>query len=122
MAYIEADDIIRICAEVSRFGRKANYTFKGLPVVQWEFPTIGDFARARVEILQAVSPMMVAALDSSSWQRSIDPNTFEIDCHNVTFRLICKQRMDVPGVGPVGAAEMIYTTKEAYDERQRRKK
>lgn len=122
MAYIDADDIIRICAEVSRFGRKANYTFKGLPVVQWEFLSVGDFARARVEILQAISPMMVGALDPASWQRSVDRYTFEIDCHNVTFRLVCKQEMDVQGVGRVGVTEMIYTTKEAYEERQRRRK
>lgn len=115
------DDVIRVCAEVSRFGRKAGYTFKGLPVVQWEFPTIGDFARAKVELLRALSPMMVGALGAGAWQRETDESTFEIDCHAVTFRLVCRQVLAVPGGRTVGAAEIVYTSQDDYEARQRRK-
>ena len=94
MSTFDANDIIRICAEVSRFGLKANYTFKGLPVVQWEFSSVGDFARARDEILRAISPMMGSTINPASWQRTVDRHTFEIDCYNVTFRLVCKHSYD----------------------------
>lgn len=122
MENFTADDIIRVCAEISHFGRKADYTFKGLPVVQWEFATIGDFARAKIEILRALSPMMVGSLGPAAWQRTIDEYTFEVDCHAVTFRLVCRQSLALPMGGKVGAAEMIYTTKEAYEARLSRRK
>lgn len=116
-----AEDVIRLCAEVSHFGRKADYTFKGLPVVQWEFPTIGDFGRAKVELLQVLSPMMIGSIGPGAWQRAIDEHTFEMDCHAVTFRLVCRQVLAVPRGKTVGASEIVYTTQADDDQRQGRK-
>lgn len=45
-----------------------------------------------------------------SWQRTVAPHVFEIDCHGVTFRLVCKQIM-MTKAGPVGAAEFSGTSR-----------
>lgn len=111
------DDIVRVCATVGEFSRMANWRWKALPIVEWEFPTISEFARARAQILQAVTPLMVYG--ENNWQRSMDANTLEIDCHGVTFRLVCRERMATPH-GSYGAAEIIYTTLEDFEKRQKK--
>jgi hypothetical protein len=101
-----SDDIIRLCAEVSHFSKKANLRWKGLPIIAWEFADIGDFHNAKAMLMRAITPMMLAYTgDTPPWQRIIDPSVMEIDCHGVTFRLICKQKM-MTRHGPFGAAEM----------------
>lgn len=116
---MEVDDIMRVCAEVSRFSRKANWTWKALPVIEWEFPTISDFARAKMELLKSIGPMVPYEREAS-WQRATSPNTYEIDCHAVTFRLICRETIRTPH-GTFSAAEIIYTSQEEYEKRLRDK-
>lgn len=100
---IEASDIIKLCAEVYHFSRKADLRWKGMPVIAWEFADISDFMRTRASILRALDPMMIAT--GGGHGRKIGQDTEEIDCHGVTFRLICKQKM-MTRHGPYGATEM----------------
>jgi hypothetical protein len=100
---IDFNDVVRLCAEVYQFSRKADLRWKGLPVVTWEFGDMGDFMNTKAMLLRALQPHMIG--DTKSWQRVLDPTTLEIDCHGVTFRLICKQKM-MTRHGPFGAAEM----------------
>lgn len=102
---IDFSDIVRLCAEIHEFSHKADLCWKGVPVITWEFATVGDFANTRAAILQALEPHMVGAV--GSWQRTVAPDTMEIDCHGVTFRLVCKQRHWTPR-GPYGIGDMKF--------------
>lgn len=104
---VTAEEIARLCHEASLFSSSAGWTFKALPVMQWEFPTIGDFARARVQLIRAISPLMVAERNEAAWQRATSPSTFEIDCYGITFRLVCKQILATPARN-FGAAQILY--------------
>ena len=103
---LDYETIVRTCREVHRMSRMANWQWKGMPVLQWEFATIGDFARAKVDILQAIQPHMVGNTEAA-WQRVDGPEICELDCHGITFRLICKQRLAAPGGKTYGAAQVV---------------
>ena len=102
MANLNAGDIRQLCAYVRHLSNKAHWQWKGLPVICWEFATIEDFVQARAELLSALTPMM---LDMKNATRRISSEISEIDCHGVTFRLICKQRL-MTTHGPYGASEL----------------
>lgn len=105
---LDTETIVRTCREVYRLSRMANWRWKGMPIIQWEFPDIGEFHRAKVDLLRAIEPMMVKMVSEASWQRIDGPEICEIDCHGVTFRLICKQRLAVPGRShSVGATQVV---------------
>ena len=105
---IDDQTIIRICGEVRRFSQIANWQWSGLPVIQWEFPTISAFARAKMQLLAALSPMMMMHMrNETERQRATSKDEFEIDCNGVTFRLMCKQRIATP-LHTVWAAEMVF--------------
>ena len=104
---VDIDMVKRICAETRRFSMQANWKWVALPVMQWEFADIGQFAIARMQLLQALEPHMLAMQSPSDWQRTDGPDRFEIDCYGVTFRLVCRQRIATPGGKTVGAAEVF---------------
>jgi hypothetical protein len=120
MAEFDFEDVLRLCHGVSNFSRQANWKWKGFPVIQWEFPTIKEFATARLQIEQILRPEMYKMSHDGSWARIVDPETFEVDCYNVTFRLICREKLKTPQA-VVGAAEMIYITDEEHERRLKRR-
>lgn len=87
---ITAEDIKRLCYEVSRFSKAGGLRWKGLPVVTWEFADISDFVNTRMMVLRALDPELKY---SGEHGRQTDDDTEEIDVYGVTFRLICKQKM-----------------------------
>lgn len=119
MSSLDLDDIRRLSQEAYRFSRIANWQWKGRPTMEWEFTTIKDFARARMELMQALKDEM-SCRATSDWTRTLDPETFEIDYHGITFRLICRQRIATQEGAKVGATEIIYTSLDDYEERIRR--
>ncbi len=100
---MEADDIIRICREVSQFSQLANFRFKALPIVAWEFADLRDFMNARAALMRAIEPVMMMTTRGGDLLRKVDDSTVEIDCHGVTFRLTCHQKV-MTQHGPRGAA------------------
>jgi hypothetical protein len=103
---LSAEDIKRTCYEVMALGKIAGWQFKSLPVVQWEFPTISEYMRARMELLRAMSPELAKMVrDVDAGFRRVSGHTEELDCYGVTFRLICTQKFMTPH-GPYGAADM----------------
>lgn len=113
---LDTETIVRTCREVHRLSRIANWQWKGMPIIQWEFPDISEFHRARMDLLQAITPMMTNMTTEAAWQRIDGPEVCEIDCHGVTFRLICKQRLAVPGsTRGVGAAHMTISRMPKFD-------
>ena len=112
---LKTDDIIRTCREVHRLSRIADWRWKGMPVIQWEFLDISQFGRAKMDLLSAIGPMMMHTRNEAEWQRNDGPEICEIDCHGVTFRLVCKQRLAVAGrATAVGAAEMVFRKLDHY--------
>lgn len=101
---ITMHEIRRLCAEVGAFSSCANWRFQAMPVVAWEFPTIGDFAAAKKQVLRAVAPLMSYEV-GTSWHRAVSPEVYEIDCMGVTLRLACRQRLATRH-GVAGAAEI----------------
>lgn len=109
-------DIARVCHEVARLSDSANWRFKGAAVIQWEFATISDFMRARADVTMALQDVMKFQLSDAAWQRAVSPDILELDCHGVTFRLVCSQRVAHPGFpGGVGAAQMKMPTIPKFD-------
>lgn len=106
MGDIDIDDIERLCAEARRLSTKANWAFKALPVMEWTFPTIGDFARAKMQVQRALTPRM-GLTSEGAWQRAVSPSTFEVDYYGITFRLICREVLATPQ-GNYGAAQILY--------------
>jgi hypothetical protein len=105
---LSSDDIMRLCGEVRRLSQKVNWQWKGLPVAQWEFATIADFARAKMQLERAISPMMIHTRSDASWQRALSPSVWEVDANGVTFRLVCREEMQTPR-GSLGATQIRYT-------------
>lgn len=104
MTDIDMDDIGRLCAEARRLSTKAGWRFKALPVMEWTFPTIGDFVRAKVQVQRALLPHMAPTRDQA-WQRIVSPSSFEIDYYGITFRLVCREVLATPQ-GNYGAAQV----------------
>lgn len=104
---IDDQSIIRMCGEARRFSSVAGWQFQGMAVMQWEFASISAFAEAKMQLLRAITPMMMHARSDAAWQRATSPDECEIDCNGVTFRLICKQRLATP-LRTVCAAEILF--------------
>jgi hypothetical protein len=102
---MDDQDVIRICREVDLFSRIAKFRFKALPVVAWEFADLRDFMNARVALMRAIEPQMLMMTRGRDLLRKVDDSTVEIDCHGVTFRLTCHQRI-MTKHGPRGAAHL----------------
>lgn len=102
---MDESDIIRLCREVDTFSRSADFRFKALPIVSWEFGDLSDFLRARAALMRAIEPQMKMTTRGDDLLRKKDDNTVEIDCHGITFRLTCHVKMMTPH-GPRGAAYM----------------
>lgn len=100
---MDDQDIIRICREVSLFSKQAHFRFKALPVVAWDFADLSDFMNARVALMRAIEPQMMMTTRGGDLLRKVDDFTVEIDCHGVTFRLSCHQKV-MTRHGPRGAA------------------
>lgn len=98
------DDIVRMSREVYVFGARENWRFKALPIITFEFSTLGDFARAKMEMLQCTRAMLFM-FDEKSQTRMFQDDTFEMDIHGVTVRLVCTQIMMTPQ-GPIGAGSV----------------
>lgn len=103
---LDYEAIVRTCREAHRLSRMANWQWKSMPVLQWEFATIGDFARAKMDILRAVQPHMIGT-NEAAWQRIDGPEICELDCYGITVRLICKQRLAAPDGKAYGAAHIV---------------
>jgi hypothetical protein len=103
---LEAKDIMEVCRRVMMLGRIANWQFKGLPVMQWEFADISDYHRARKDLMIAMAPELRGMVrDADRLFRRVSDDVEELDCYGVTFRLICKQKM-MTRSGPYGAADL----------------
>jgi hypothetical protein len=97
--------IARLSAEASKFSSRAQWHFKARPVLSFEFSTLSDFARAQMDLMQAVSPVMIYAV---GWERRPAPHIFEVDCLGITFRLICTQVVKLPDGSALGASEVKF--------------
>lgn len=83
-------DIRGLCAAVSYFSRKADWGFKSLPVVNWEFVDRGYFEHARACILNALDVATLYQDGESARDRMLSANVCEITCYGATFRLVIK--------------------------------
>lgn len=102
---INIDMVKQLCAEARRFSVQADWKWVALPVMQWEFADIGQFAIAKMQLLQVIEPIMMPMMrNPADWQRTDGPDRFEIDCYGITFRLVCRQRIATSGGKSVGAA------------------
>lgn len=86
------------------FGDRQNWQFKGLPVLVWEFGPVEDFIAAQRELMQCIAPHMVPG---ENLAKIIGPDICEVDCFGVTFRLICKGRLAIPGKGSFSANDLL---------------
>ena len=101
---LDAHHIKDVCYRVGMIGRTAGWRLNAMPVVQWEFATLHDYARARMDLLRAMTPEMHAMMRGNPEFRRISDHIEEVDIFGVTFRLICKQQIMTPR-GPIGAAD-----------------
>lgn len=97
-------DITRLCREVSLFGHKQNYTFKGLPVIVWEFDEPSHFLDARMMLERSIREDQTF-LHRGSIVREMGPFCIELDAVAVTFRLECRHYQFTPD-GQKGIAEL----------------
>jgi hypothetical protein len=97
-------DLHRLCAQVADFGVLHDWRFKARPTIVWEFATLSDFAGAQFALERCILEMC-PYLTSRQITRSPHPGMMELDCHGVTFRLVCDQITMTPD-GPFGAAEI----------------
>ena len=109
---VSFDAIVRMCAGVHGFSRMAGWRWKALPVIQWEFSTLSEFARAVVELREAIAPQMLHARSDAEWQRATHQDTFEIEAHGVMLRLVCAERLALPDGRSAGVSNLqIRTTR-----------
>jgi hypothetical protein len=101
------DEIMRLCDSVGDFSRSNDWRFKAKPVIVWEFSTIGEYARARMDILRAMQDLLKFSRTDDGWQRAISSEVTEIDCMGVTFRLVCAEKTMTPK-GPYGVGDMKF--------------
>lgn len=97
---ITQEDIFRLCATIADFSHKADLRWRAMPVVAWEFATLGEYACALVAVRQAI-PV------HEQCQRVVAPHIYELDAYGVTFRLICKAKV-ASARGPYAATEIKY--------------
>jgi hypothetical protein len=93
----------RLCHEVNFFSNYNAWHWKGTPVIEWEFADIHDFMFAKCALLQN-NDLLFRVISAV---RSPAPHIWEIDCCNVTFRLICRAVL-MTERGPYGAAEIKF--------------
>jgi hypothetical protein len=84
---LDANDMRRLCGMVNHFSRKADWRWKGLPVIVWEFAMIGDYANA-LDDIRAAFP--IESLVQGPAHRTVASGIEEVDCNGVTFRLVCR--------------------------------
>lgn len=101
-------DIAHLCATVSRLQHKQNWTLQATPVICFQFSTMNDFFQAKSDLERMISSEPFYATDPkrlAQITRVSGPDTVELDCYGVTFRLICLQRMDT-AAGPKGVGQV----------------
>lgn len=101
-------DLAQLSAQISNFSRKHNYRWKACPVICWEFATLNDYFHARADLEQAICSEPYYAATPRQFTRTLSPDTCELDCYGVTFRLTCLQRMMTPA-GERGANQLTVT-------------
>jgi hypothetical protein len=90
MQFFDADDVRRACAEVRGFSQKANWRWKALPILTWEFADRHVFDNARATLRRALDKDLVPG-SIQAVERLNQPNHSEIDAYGVTFRLQFKE-------------------------------
>lgn len=104
---ITITDIAQISRLVSRLAAMQQWQFSAVPVICFEFSTMRDFFHAKMQLEQMIAELPLYASFPKArdvFTRPISPDTLELDCMGVTFRLTCLERLDTPA-GPMGAAE-----------------
>lgn len=86
MEFFTSDDVRRLCAQVNHFSQKANWRFKSLPVMNWQFASRNDFHNARMTLLAALDKELIP-MSANAVERTLSDTTTEIDCYGTTFRL-----------------------------------
>lgn len=99
---IDAIDIKRVCAAAAHFSAKAGLRFKAMPVLVWEFGAISEFMEARANLMMAITPEMQGGRVRT---KKICSEVEEIDCHGITLRLVCKEKV-MHMTGPYGATDI----------------
>lgn len=89
---MEIEHLTAICNHVRSFQARSGWEFKSLPILTFEFPTIVEFHDAKEQLFRCIMPEL-RGRDGRQIERLIGDDTCELDCYNVTFRLVCKQRI-----------------------------
>lgn len=83
---ISLSEVSRLCESVNRFSHHADFRWKGLPVIIWEFAD----KRAYVDALAGLSRAVETLNFVPNAEPRVSEGLSEIDCYGVTFRLVLK--------------------------------
>lgn len=90
MQFFEGTDVRAACAAIQRFSQKANWRWKGLPVLTWEFADRAQFEEARATLKMALDKELLPS-SPNAIERINKTNQSDIDCFGVTFRLFFRE-------------------------------
>lgn len=100
-------DIVAVSRHVSDLIARNQWQFSAVPVVCFEFSTMHDFFHTKMDLCRMIAELPHYAVDPKRHheiKRVTSPDSIELDCMGITFRLTCLQRLHTPA-GPMGAAE-----------------
>lgn len=97
------DYIRRACHSVNMLQHAANWQWKGMPVLQFEFHDMNEFMEAEYTLLQATKNELYFAGDKV--RNVVDDRTIDFRIYGVTFRLVCHQEWMTP-TGPIGIGNL----------------
>lgn len=99
------DDLHRVCAAVRDFVGVADWRFKVLPVLRFEFATMNDYARAYHDLIRAHETAAILG------NMRKDGRGADFEFANVRVELICNEKV-MTKHGPYGAGEVSF--KQAF--------
>src|SRR5262249_37458911 len=101
---MDTDKLALLCTHINNFGQWHNWRFKAVPVILWEFSSVGDFANAVSQLSECMHKRWPEV--SGQIMRQVSPSCIEIDACGVIFRLVCLD-IRMTERGPMGAADLV---------------
>lgn len=90
-------DLANLCSHVSDFAHINQWRREACPVIAFEFTSMSDYFAAKTSLARMIMDEPHYAISSAlqkRFERVISSDTCELDCYGVTFRLICKSKID----------------------------
>lgn len=119
---INEEDLKRLAFYVRDFINRSGPPMGGLATTAKlfiEVPTINEMHRLHVEVMRALPPWLMFADMRKQPYEVVDQHTIMIDIGGMALVLTCKEQFAISGKSPAAYAEIVWTTLDELEARQK---